>query len=378
MSALKAGWILMLIIVVIAAAGGLFVCFIPLSFHASFRGVMEPVRMAALSFPEGGEIVSVTRKSDFKKGDVLAEAACAAERQRLAAIDETLRLLKTELQDRELQNKLKAEKFKLDVERRISQTDMQREQLKLFMNLAESQNAQKKLDEELKGQSAEIFESLFKKQLVAKIEYIKVLHDKKMAELMSEQVRAQMEQNLFTYKSNLRELEIGLKTADLEKEYYSKNTWAETELAQVRYKILQTESEKAALEEKIRGKTITAPFDGQILRVMRHSAERAGAGEAVLEIGSHGLCLAGTADQTAAAEIVPGQKAEIRLDNLPFPKHAPLDGSVSDVRINISAASYIIFIAFEAAPPSVRPGFTGDVRVVIFRGTTLSYLLRTR
>lgn len=379
MNIFRMAWALIFCVIFVVICALLFVFLVPLDFSVNIQGRTEPSEILKCSFPDGGIASSLPAAASFRKGDILASADSSTERKRLEMLENERILLLKQLEDKELQNQLQLSKFTLELERTRYQESMQREQLKIFTDFSENLSSQKKLDEALKKEEADVFENLYQKKLVAKLEFIKALHDKKIAELMSEQVHSQMEQSLFSYKLELYKLGTERKTRELDKKYYENPLWKETASAQLKTALLQLDAEKASLDEKLKNKTIVAPFDGKLLYVSKRKGEFIKAGEIFMEIGSlPEMCFAGTADQSLRFDLQPGQTAEINLDNYSYPKYDFIAGTLSSIQTVLSeqATLYSLKINLDKNTYQIEPGYSGMARIVVFHGTVFRYLLR--
>ncbi|OGV47551.1 MAG: hypothetical protein A2017_11290 [Lentisphaerae bacterium GWF2_44_16] len=378
MNIFKMAWSLIFCVIFVVISALLFIFLVPLDFYVNMQGRAEPSESLRCSFPDGGVLFSLPAAT-FRKGDILAAADSGTERQKLEMIENERALLLKELEDKELQNQLHLSRFMLELERTQYHEAMQKEQLKTFTVFSENLSSQKKLDEALRKEEADVFENLYKKQLVAKLEFIKALHNKKMAELMSEQVHSQMEQSLFNYKLELYKLGIENKLKKGEKKYYENPLWKEAASAQIRKNLFQLDSEKASLKEKIRNKTIIAPFDGKVLFISKKKGEFVKAGELFMEIAaSPEMCFTGTVDQAIRPELLIGQKAEIWLDNYSYPKYDSIGGILSGIQTILSEKEtfYVLKISLDKTPYPIEPGYSGKARVIVFHGTVFRYILR--
>ena len=379
MNIFRIGWMLIACVILAAACVVTLVLLIPIDFHANLEGRIEPDHMLKVSFPLDGVLVFLTEGKTFKKGDVLARTASGQDEKRLALLTVTRGLLATELEDRECQNKLLTGNFEIESERLHRQMAMQQDQLSRVTSFSDNLNAQRKAYEDFKKEEADIIEYLFKKQIVAKLEFLKVMHDKKMAELMSEQVRSQTEQTLFTHRLEIYRLEMENKLKELAKEHIGSLLWGEALLSQIKQKILQVDMEKDALDDKVKNKKFLAPFDGQVLQISKRNGEFVKAGEVFMEIAEDAaMVFTGKLGPDARRDIKVGQKAEIYLDNYIYPKYSPVDGVLADIQTALAenGTSYVVKISIDKAPYRIDHGYAGMAKIKTFHGTVLRYLLK--
>jgi hypothetical protein len=83
-------------------------------------------------------------------------------------------------------------------------------------------------------------------------------------------------------------------------------------------------------------------------------------------------------DQSARSDIETGQKAEIYLDNYPFLRYGYLDGKLEDIQTGLGEAGgkYLLRFSMPINFDRFPPGLSGRVKIIIFHGTVLDYLLR--
>ena len=379
MNILKFGWILVISFALLFIFAVLFITLVPMNFYIRANGRLEPASTLQVAFPEEGVVNFLAPGKKFSKGDILAKLRADYEKKQLAELLEQKKLLQSELKIQIQKWELEREKFQVALQEIKQRIPMQAEQFKMFSTISRSLHTQKKLDEALKKQEAIIFESLFKRQLVAKIDFLKVLHDKKVAEIMSEQAKVQMEGKLFDYKIELGKLGEELKIRRLEKAYLESPLPPDTERLQLQLAIRKLDSEIAAIKEKISKRTFSAPYSGVIMRYCTNSGEFAVKGSTVMEIAeSSKMVFTALIDQSTRSDIETGQKAEIYLDNYPFLRYGYLDGTLNDIQTSLAepGAKYLIRFSMPITFDRFPPGLSGQVKIIIYHGTLLNYLLR--
>lgn len=387
MSIFKAGWILIISFAVLIFMALLFAAIVPMNFYATAEGKLEPAGILRVSFPEDGRIDFLNAGENFEKGDMLARQDSKAEENLLASLKKQKELLESQLNAQkkrfEMEKKLRQaelEKSILSLERIKQEIPMQQGQLDMFTTISESLHTQKKLDEELKKQEADIFESLYKKQLIAKVDFLKVLHDKKIAEIMSEQAKAQTAEKLFDYKIELGKLVCEEKMRELEKACLEEALPPDAEQSRLEIALKNIEDQIMSVSEKIKNRAFYAPYQGAVLRYFANTGEFAGRGEPVMEIGGDNskMLFIAVIDQSSRSDIKTGQKAVIYLDNFPFLKFGYLEGTLKDIQTDLSAPStkYYLKILLDDKSGSFQPGLSGQVKIIIYHGTILNYLLR--
>ena len=379
MNILKFGWILVISFALLFIFAVLFITLVPMNFYATAKGRLEPASTLKVAFPEEGELNFLTPGKKFSKGDILARLRADYEKRQLAELQEQKKLLQAELKIQILKWKMEQEKFQIALQEIKQRIPMQAKQFKMFSSISRSLHTQKKLDEALKKQEAVIFESLFKRQLVAKIDFLKVLHDKKVAEIMSEQAKIQMEGKLFDYKIELGKLGEELKIRKLEKAYLESPLLPDTERLQLQLALRKIDSEIAAVKEKISKRTFSAPYSGVIMRYCTNPGGFAAKGSTIMEIAEDSkMVFTALVDQSTRSDIETGQKAEIYLDNYPFLRYGYLDGTLNDIQTSLAepGAKYLIRFSMPIAFERFPPGLSGQVKIIIYHGTLLNYLLR--
>jgi hemolysin D len=386
MNIFKFGWILVISFTLIFILAVLFITLVPMNFYAAANGRLEPANTLRVSFPEEGVVKFLAPGKKFRKGDALAQLYSEYETEQLARLQERKKLLQAELKvqvQKYALEKLKwqqeREKCQINLEEVEQRIPMQAKQFKMFSTISRNLHTQKRLDEELKKQEAIIFESLFKRQLVAKLDFLKVLHDKKVAEIMSEQAKIQTEEKLFDYKIELGKLAEEVKIRRLEKAFLENQLPPDAEQIRLEISIRQLDSEIAAITEKIRKRTFSAPYSGIILRYCINPEEFTARGNTVMEIAKDSkMVFTALLDQSARSDIETGQKAEIYLDNYPFLRYGYLDGKLEDIQTGLGEAGgkYLLRFSMPINFDRFPPGLSGRVKIIIFHGTVLDYLLR--
>ena len=386
MNIFKLGWIMVLSFLFLLVAAVLCLTLVPMNFYVTARGRLEPVNTLRVSFPEEGVINFLTPGKSFRKGDILAALESAYEKKQLADLLEQKKLLQAELKIQiqkydleKLKWVLEQEKCRLALEEIEQRIPMQTRQFKMFSTISTNLRTQKQLDEELKKQEAIIFESLFKRQLVAKIDFLKVLHDKKVAEIMSEQAKIQTDGKLFDYKIELGKLGEELKTRRLEKAYLEKPLLPDAEQIRLQLSIRKLDAEIAALTKKIKNRTFFAPYSGTVLRYTINPDEFTAKGNTVMEIAQNSkMVFIALVDQSTRSDIKTGQQAEMYLDNYPFLRYGYLDGTLEDIQVGLgeTGAKYLLRFSMPITFDRFPPGLSGEVKIIIYHGTVLNYLLR--
>ena len=364
----------------------LFIIMVPMNFYVTANGRLIPAQTLQVSFVEDGMVKYLVPGRNFAKGDKLAELSVEYEKQQLTNLIEQKKLLQTELTVRKQEYTREKQKLALELEQcniKLEELEqripMQIGQFKMFSTISQNLHSQKKLDEELKKQEAIIFESLFKRQLVAKIDFLKVLHDKKIAEIMSEQTKVQTEEKLFDYKIELGKLEEELKTRKLEKAFLEKPLLPDTEQIRLELAIRKLDVEITAIMKKIENRTFSAPYTGNVLRYHLNPGEFAAKGKAVMEIaGNNKMIFTALTGQSVRSDIQTGQKAEIYLDNYPFMRYGFLEGTLDDIQTVLTEpnSKYLMRFSMPISFDRFPSGLSGRVKIVIFHGTVLNYLLR--
>ncbi len=379
MNIFKFGWILVAVFAFLFIFAVLFISLVPMNFYVTAHGRLEPANRLDVSLPEEGVVNFLASCRSFHKGDILAKLRSEYETKRLVELREQKKLLQTELKIQLQKWELEQEKFKIAMDEIKQRIPMQAGQFKMFSSISRSLHAQKKLDEALKKQEAVIFESLFKRQLVAKIDFLKVLHDKKVAEIMSEQAKIQMQGKLFDYKIELGKLGEELKIRKLEKAYLENLLTPDAEQIRLKLSIRKMDSDIAGINEKIKNRAFAAPYDGIIMYYCTNEGAFAAKGGSIMEIAeSSKMVFTALVDQTARSSIETGQKAEIYLDNYPFLRYGYLDGTLNDIQTSLAApgAKYLIHFSMPIDFDRFPPGLSGQVKIIIYHGTLLNYLLR--
>ncbi|MDD5599819.1 MAG: HlyD family efflux transporter periplasmic adaptor subunit [Victivallaceae bacterium] len=386
MNIFKFGWILIISFTLLLVLAVLFITLVPMNFYATAKGRLEPAETLRVSFAEDGIVNFLAPRRNFRKGAILASLCSEYEKKQLAGLREQKMLLQSELRIQIQKYALEKrkwqqekEKCRINLEEVEQRVPMQAAQFKMFSAISHNLHTQKKLDEELKKQEAIIFESLFKRQLVAKLDFLKVLHDKKMAESMSEQAKIQTEEKLFNYKIELGKLEEEVKIRKLEKAFLELPLPPDAEQIRLELAIRKLNSEIAAVTEKIRERTFSAPYSGIILRYCINPGEFTAKGNTVMEIAKDSKAVFTVLiDQSARSDIKTGQKAEIYLDNYPFLRYGYLEGTLEDIQTGLgeSGAQYLIRFSLPVAFDRFPPGLSGQVKIIIYHGTILDYLLR--
>ncbi len=366
----------------------LFVVAVPMDFYCTVPGRLVPAKVLRVSFPDNGVVDFIRQEAEFEKGDILIAQETEHDKSLLAGLKGQREMLDAQLAAQIQKYELERQRLDVETKKTILSLDnitksipMQQEQFESFTAMSEGLNAQKKLDEELKKQEAEIIETLYNKQVVAKLDFLKVLHDKKVAEIMSEQAKSQNAEKLFDYKLELGRMIVDQKTRELEKRLLEAQMPPDTEQMVIRLNMRRLDAEIAALEEKIDNRTFKAPFSGVVLMPAARKGELARSGEIVMEIAdSSRMIFAAVADQNQRSDLKIGQSVDVCLDNYPYAIYGSLDGKLSDIQTNLSAAqaAYRLEITMNIPFDKYPPGLSGKAKVVVFHGTTLKYALRKR
>ena len=388
MSVFRISTILVCCFFLLLFCSAIFIVFVPMDFYSTANGRIVPARSMKVSFPENGIVDFIRQETNFEKGDILARQNTEYEGKMLAVLKSERETLESELAAQTQRSEIDRRKWEVELKKstltleEFTQTiPMQQEQFESFNTMSDSLHAQKKLDEELKKQEAEIIEILYKKQVVAKLDFIKVLHDKKIAEIMSEQAESQNVERLFNYKIELRKLALGQKVNQLEKGLLESPPPPDSAQFAIKFNIQKLDLEILALEEKIRNKTFYAPFPGVVLLTSARKGESLVSGEPAMEIAekSH-MIFSAIIGQDQRSDVKIGQNAEIYLDNYPSMIFGCLKGSLTDIQTNLSAFStgYKLEVSMDIPFDKYPPGLSGKAKIIIFHGTVLKYVLRKK
>ena len=388
MSVFRISTILVCCFFLLLFCSAIFIVFVPMDFYSTANGRIVPARSMKVSFPENGIVDFIRQETNFEKGDILARQNTEYEGKMLAVLKSERETLESELAAQTQRSEIDRRKWEVELKKstltleEFTQTiPMQQEQFESFNTMSDSLHAQKKLDEELKKQEAEIIEILYKKQVVAKLDFIKVLHDKKIAEIMSEQAESQNVERIFNYKIELRKLALGQKVNEMEKGLLETPPPPDSAQFAIKFNIQKLDLEILALEEKIRNKTFYAPFPGVVLLTSARKGESLVSGEPAMEIAekSH-MIFSAIIGQDQRSDVKIGQNAEIYLDNYPSMIFGCLKGSLTDIQTNLSAFStgYKLEVSMDIPFDKYPPGLSGKAKIIIFHGTVLKYVLRKK
>ena len=388
MSVFRISTILVCCFFLLLFCSAIFIVFVPMDFYSTANGRIVPARSMKVSFPENGIVDFIRQETNFEKGDILARQNTEYEGKMLAVLKSERETLESELAAQTQRSEIDRRKWEVELKKstltleEFTQTiPMQQEQFESFNTMSDSLHAQKKLDEELKKQEAEIIEILYKKQVVAKLDFIKVLHDKKIAEIMSEQAESQNVERIFNYKIELRKLALGQKVNEMEKGLLETPPPPDSAQFAIKFNIQKLELEILALEEKIRNKTFSAPFSGTVLLTSAKKGESLGSREPVMEIAENSrMIFSAVIGQDQRSDVKIGQNAEIYLDNYPSMLFGCLKGSLTDIQTNLSGFStgYGLEVSLDIPPDKYPPGLSGKANIIIFHGSALKYVLRKK
>jgi multidrug resistance efflux pump len=383
---------------VLALATGfiLFAAMVPMDFSVSAFGRIEPARTARIVSAATGRLVSVRDSGTFCKGDILYSQDSEVEKKRLVLLSEEQGVLEMEAQL--LRKRIDFEKLELgwkiqgaalEIGRVAMEVEMQRKRKDMVEKISENLEQRKRLDEDLKAKESTILSTLYEKQLIPKIEYLRFMYEKSLAENAAQEAEMRTEQLLFDSELQIHRLDAENRMRTAEESYLRSIPESLSSLFSIETRLIDIRRETLSLETSIAAHSFSAPFDGVVLNCSAQSGDYLREGEALMEIADESsIRFRAILTPDGRREIVTGQKANLYLDSYSFHRYGVMDGKISSIETVLGStvgeaaapgtARYIVTILVDKPFRNFESGLTGRADIVTFHGTILKYVLELR
>jgi len=375
----------MLLVGGVLLAIALFALLVPMDFSISAPGRVMPDKQLAVSFPDDGRLSRVFPGAAFKRGDALAALDSSREERELAACAQERRLLEDELALLGRVEGWDAEERRFEIDRlglRLSRQDMElgalKSQATIYKDLSEIVRGRKQLDEDLSEEALNIYTSLYEKHLVPKIDFLRLVHDRRSSEVMMKELLLQERKQIFENELQTARVEAEKSLAEQELRHRRLRPDALRSYFEVKSRLLALDGREELLRQDVERKLFRAPFDGEVLRRQGRAGEVARKGEPVLLAASLGRVFVAVVNQDHRDEFKPGAEAKIYLDNFGFQEYGLVAATLEDIQTDLAApeASYILKLRMRDAFRDFEPGLSGRAEIKVFRGTLAGYFMR--
>ncbi len=385
MSVYRVAAALVAVVVVLLGAGAGFVFFVPMEFHATAPGRLEPGRMARVSFAMAGRVAMVAR-GNVKAGEAVAALDTAAEQAALASLMRQAELLRKEV---ELEGEalaaagkeaaLELAQAQKDVDRLRTRLELEKGRMAaLAVEILKNDQEQKSLTEGLRRSEEAVLASLTRQGVAAQTEMELTKYRAALARLESASMKLLIERERMNQGLRARDLEVEASAAETRVAGLKGRPAGGRSVVALRRQLEELEVERARVERAAAEKRFVAPFDGWVMTRNVREGETLAAGQVALVLADEGpLVFRAVADQRLGVEIAVGQKGRVRLDVYPYLAHGAIPAEVTEMQTVMAAgegASYLLTLRLGPSQRKLAPGLTGQADLVVFKGTTAGYL----
>ncbi|HRU06646.1 MAG TPA: hypothetical protein P5137_12830 [Candidatus Brocadiia bacterium] len=221
MSVYRVAAALVAVVVVLLGAGAGFVFFVPMEFHATAPGRLEPGRMARVSFAMAGRVAMVAR-GNVKAGEAVAALDTAAEQAALASLMRQAELLRKEV---ELEGEalaaagkeaaLELAQAQKDVDRLRTRLELEKGRMAaLAVEILKNDQEQKSLTEGLRRSEEAVLASLTRQGVAAQTEMELTKYRAALARLESASMKLLIERERMNQGLRARDLEVEASAAE--------------------------------------------------------------------------------------------------------------------------------------------------------------------
>lgn len=377
-------FIVLAVVLVVTMTG--FVLMVPIDFYATASGRIAPVEFRSVAAALSGVVEFVIDAKEFKKGDVLLRLDASDEKEalkqatlELAVLEKRLAWEKAFLAYNIKQKELRLRENAIKAKALDSETSLQTKQLAIAKNMTDKLKTHRELEEDMKEEEAKMMKSLFERKVVAKMEFLKIIHQARVAKIMTEQATMEADRQLFERENSLNKLGFDKRFQQLEKDILELSPKPESGVLELEERVLKLKGLVLEVEAILDKKIVKAPFDGRVLLRRILPGEFLKQDEPALDIADTSRTVfKAVANQNFIDELKIGQQTFISLDNYSPVRYGYLSGKLVSTQIDLAgpeARYYLVIKIDDHDLPSLEYGMTGQVDIVTYHGTLLNYMM---
>ncbi|MDX9980735.1 MAG: hypothetical protein RBU25_11990 [Lentisphaeria bacterium] len=361
---------------------------VPIRFTVSVPGAIRPPNVWRVTAAESGVAMLVRPAGPVAKGDCLFQLDDGTPRRRLAEVEAQLDLL-----DRRLvleRGALDQQTLAWELERAVVKTEIaatatalaqvEGEARQLAADVAAKSLAENRVDAELAASELDILRRLAAELSVPAMELAQGEARARKTALQVERARIQEQARVLAEEHAIARLREQLAREQARDRQIEGRRLDERPLAEIEFRILQLQTEKADLEQTIRHKTCLAEADGEWggLAFVAGEYVPLGAQIGVLR-QTRGMIFEGEATAFDYVWLAPQAEASLRLQAYPFLRYGTLPATVTELEARTEEAvpRFLVKLAIDEENARFQPshGLVGEAQVVVFHGSLANYLL---